>query len=229
MKKNLYIFMFLMSILSYGQVKVDTIKFKTIQFKTMDSIESLGMKVIDTLTKPKAFILTNHGNPEVIAIKKGCKFLVFDLLPEGFSGSVTSIKLIQINGKHFKELVVYWSDISGRSGLGSGFSETFKGIVIYDLKKMLLIFKEEYYFSHYQWMNDLSEDLEVISTSEEKECSNFDINFGNKEIIMELKTSKDCDSINFLDYEATKWIYKLKRKFLISTRIKIIDKNTINN
>ncbi|MBC2844951.1 hypothetical protein [Winogradskyella flava] len=229
MKKHLYILLFLTSIISYGQVKVDTIKFQTIKFKTVDSIESLGLKIIDTLTKPKAFILTNHGNAEVIAIKKGCKFLVFDLLPEGFSGSVTTTKQIQINGKNYKELVVYWSDINGHSGLGGGFSETFKGILIYDLKKIFLIFNEEYYFSHYQWMNDISENLEVISTSEERECDNLDIKFGHREITMEMKISKDCDSINFLEYDATTWSYKLKSNFLIRTRIKTIDVDTSNN
>ena len=229
MKNIVAILIILISIKSYGQTELDTIKFKTIETRIINSIESLGMKIIDTLSKPNSFILSNENNPEIIAIKKGCKFLVFDLIPNDLDyGIITNIQRIQVNGKNHKELVVYWSSLTGHSGLGGGLRQEFRGIIIYDLKKLLLVFDKEYYFSNYTWSNDISDDLEVASTSESTECDNFDIQFSNKEIIMELKTSKECDSINFLDFNITKWNYKLKHKSFIGKGIKTTG-NTVYN
>ncbi len=212
MKSITRLIIMLLFINGFGQVENDTIKFKKITTRVIGNLESLNMEVIDTLLKPKAFLLKDENNTQVIAIKKKQKYLVFDLLqPDLHNGSVFKTEQIQINNKSYKELIVYWKDVSGHSGLGGGLRQEIKGVVIYDLKTLSLIFHTENYFYNYTWNNDVSEDLEVLSTEEQIECDNWDVTLENKKITLELKETEQCDSINFLEYETTKQIYKLKK------------------
>lgn len=212
MKQYITLIIILLSVYGFGQVENDTIRFKKIPVKTIKNLESLNMEIIDTLIKPKAFILKDENNTQVIAIKKRGKYRVFNLLQDDlYYGVVSKTKQVQINNKSYKELVVYWEDVNGHSGLGGGLRQEVKGIVIYDLKTLSLIFYTQNHYYNYTWNNDISEDLEVLSTEEEIECDNWEITLENKKITLELKETEKCSPINFLEYETTKQVYKLEK------------------
>ncbi|WP_452222093.1 hypothetical protein [Lacinutrix salivirga] len=211
-----FILIVLISLNTYGQSEeLDTIRFKPIETTSIESIEYLEMKIIDTLNKPKAFILSQGTFPELIALKKKNKYITFNLLPEPSYGTVTKIEKKQVNGKNYKELVVYSETTYGHSGLGGGLRETHKAIIIYDLKKLEKIFDQEYFFSTYSWDNDVSDNLTVSSTTEYFECNNCKIKVMNKKILFELKENEECDEIDLSDFIETKWIYELKKNMFI--------------
>ncbi|GGW74909.1 hypothetical protein DFQ11_1174 [Winogradskyella epiphytica] len=216
MTKILFILIIVISINSYGQIEFDTIKFVPIDSKIIESIESSGMKVIDSLNKPKAFVLSQDTYPEFIALKKRKKFILFNLLPEPSYGTVSKIERKQVNGKNYEELIVYCDDTYGHSGLGGGLRITNKKILIYDLKKMKKIFDTEYFTSTYRWENDVTDSLTVASSTEYYlECSNSKIKIEEKKIVLELKENDECKEIDFSDYIKTKCIYVLKKNMFV--------------
>ena len=216
-----FVIMVLISLNIYGQSEeLDTIKFKPIEIKTSNSIESLQMKILDTLDKPKAFVLSQSTFPEVIALKKKNTYITFNLLPTTSYGTVTKIDRKQVNGKSHKELVVYFENMIGHSGLAGGIRETHKTIIIYDLKKLEKIFDEEYFFSTYSWDNDVTDSLTVASTTEYVECYNSKVEIMNKKILFELKENNECDEMDLSDFTETKWIYELKKNMFIKHTVK---------
>ena len=218
MKNIIIIVLLSFFIKSYGQVEIDTMRFNKIQTKTIESIESLEMKIIDTLVKPKSYILGREGNPVAISIKKGNKYVVFDLLPDSGYGAITDMERIQVNGKNYKELVIYCDNTYGHSGLGGGLRITNKRVIIYDLKKITKIFDAEYFNSTYQWVNDVSEDLEIMSTtSEYLDIYNFEVIIKNKSITLKLGESEDIDPSDFI---ATIWKYELHNNMFIGKAYK---------
>lgn len=216
MKYRLILIVFFSIIRLYGQIEIDTIAFEKIVLKDVQTLSESGMSIIDTLSHPRAYVLSGDTVPEALAIKKRRGMLIFDLLPESSYGTVLKLERKQVNGKGYKELIVYCDDTYGHSGLGGGIRQTNRRIVIYDLKKMAKIFDELYFDSNYQWTNELSDDLEVTSTSEYFECFNFEIEIKNKRIIFELKENESCDTIDFSDFIATTWEYEIYSNNYIS-------------
>lgn len=216
MKINLLISVLLMVVLNgYGQVDTiepDTIKNIALEYSAEKNIESLGMKTVDSLNKPKAFILTSNIDPETIAIKAGNEFIVMNLIPaEWDGGHITKIERIQINGKGDKELVVFWEKKVGESDLANGWGEEFKKVLIYDLNTMNLIFEDQYSWIFETWTNEYTENRNVETTFI-TECYNYNLKLSNKKITKELKLSEACDNDDISEIKPKKLIYKLKKK-----------------
>lgn len=200
----------------YGQTELDTIRFIPIETKIVKSLESSGMKIIDTLNKPKAFVLSLDNYPEFIALKKRKKFLLFNLLPESSYGTVTKIERRQVNGKDYKELIVYCDDTYGHSGLSGGLRVTNRKILIYDLKKMKKMFDKEYFTSTYRWENDITDSLTVASPTENYLiCDNSEIEIEYKKVVLELKENEECKKMDLSDFIKTKWVYILKKNMFV--------------
>ena len=197
----------------------DTLFYKKVDTKVVNTLASLDMEVIDTLKIPKAYLLKNAIEDYIIAFRNKDHIEYFNVLPPE-KGVVDSIQWRELNGKPFKELVVYWSDVYGHSGLGGGLRVSHKGVLIYDLRNKQLMFDQEYFDSHYNWSNDISEDLEVLDTSETLECSNYEIQFKEQQMTMGLKPSEECPDIDVTDYETHIWVYKFMSHYTLAIPMK---------
>lgn len=195
---------------SFGQVEVDTFRFQKVKVEILPSIKESGMVIIDTLMNPEAFVLSYDTAPEAIATQKGDSLLLFNLLPESSYGVISHLEQIQVNGKGNKELIVYCDDTYGHSGLGGGIRITNKRLLVYDLETYMRIFDEDYFNSNYQWSHDISDDLEVLSTTEYLDCYNYQIEIRSGQIVFELKNNEEWDQIDFQDFNGGKWIYELQ-------------------
>lgn len=112
-----------------------------------------------------------------------------------------------------------YPNVFGHSGLGSDLKVETKGVFIYDLKSLELIFDQELFWLNHNWGNEVLDNGEM-SSSESIECYNLNMLLGYKKIILESMPSDECDSSNNAsELETGRWIYELKGKSFIGIEV----------
>lgn len=184
----------------------DTITPGIVAIKFCKTLDSVPGDTVFHLLSPNVYVIRNYDyNSIAIKTKKG--YNVFDACP-GQSVLDCSIDTMNFNDKGHNELVIRWSNTSGRSGWVDGWNESSSGVYIWDLDQMQLLFSFQDTYEYNYWYNGVEYDSagnfltdslgDIIMydslSGGESSCDNYEMDIEFKKIT--IRRSADCPYID---------------------------------
>jgi len=198
--KNLLIVLFLLltknifcqNVVLYNTNQQDTIQIYKPTIDTIvsfDSILSNSINVkVDTLDNRLGFLLDiylgDFRSEQRIMLKRDDKFISFPILNGGDYREITT-KIIHYD-KSQKLLLIKYSNSSGLSFETHGYADYMKGIEIWNLDKIEKLALFEYYWSHLEWGEEI--------TDPDISCYNY--SFEIKEQTITFTKQNTCDDFD---------------------------------
>jgi hypothetical protein len=143
--------LWLFCLLTFAQIKIDTIPFSDIYFESLEKIDFNEFEVLDTLSFPDGFIVEGNSSKQVI-INCENEFKIFRIPHQEMLGGYINISRQEIIEGGYEELIIKYTFRDGKSYNTNGFYITTESIEIFDLTNNKVIFSETYYDHSEEWM-----------------------------------------------------------------------------